>query len=93
MDLDIKLKKSEDIVVRDIDGQKLILPLYKSTKLSNCFYALNETAASFWDLVDGKTSLGKIRKSMIDRYDVSEEELDKQLPVLIKDLKSIKVIL
>ena len=86
------LKKSSQIVTREIEGDMILLPLYKSSKDLNYIYTLNETAAAAWELLDGKTSLGEIKKKLMGKYDISEEKLDKQLNELIKDLRAIKAV-
>jgi len=85
-------KKSGQIVTREIENEFILVPLYKSSKDLNCIYTLNETAAFAWRLIDGKRSLGQIKGQLMDKYEVSEAKLTKQLDELIKDLKSFKAI-
>ena len=85
-------KKSKDVVSRNIEGQVIIMPLYKSSRDLNCIYTLNETAAAAWDLIDGKNDLNKIKEKLLSEFDVTEETLKKNMEVLIKDLKSIKAV-
>ncbi|MDD5069869.1 MAG: PqqD family protein [Candidatus Omnitrophica bacterium] len=86
-------KKTDKIVTRDIEGEVILLPLYKSSKDMNYIYTLNETAAAFWNLVDGKKTVSAIAKEILAIYDVSEEILAKEIDALVKDLKSIKAII
>ena len=86
------LKKTDKVVSREIEGEKILLPLYKSSKDMNYIYTLNETASEVWDRIDGKKSLAKIKQDLIEIYDVDEKILTKQTDALIKDLKSIKAV-
>lgn len=86
------IKKNKDFVMREIEGKAILMPLLKSSKDLNCIYTLNETASYAWSLFDGKASLGKIKNCLIEKYDVSENEVEKELTELVKDLKSIKAI-
>jgi len=92
MDLKKVLKKGKDIATRDIEGQVIIMPLHKSSKDLNCIYTLSKTAAAAWELIDGKNNLGQIKEALSDKFSIAESALDKQLSVLVKDLRSIKAI-
>ena len=86
------LKKSPQVVSRKIEGEVILIPLYKSSDDLSYIYTLNETAVSAWELIDGKKRLGRIKEELMKTYDISDEKLTKQLDELIKDLKSIKAI-
>jgi len=85
-------KKTDKIVAREIEGEMLLLPLYKSSKDMNYIYTLNESAAAFWKLINGKNTLANIRTNLLDIYDVDEKTLTNEVEGLIKDLKSIKAV-
>jgi hypothetical protein len=68
------------------------MPLYRSADDLSYIYTLNETAARFWELLDGKRSVNDIKKVLLDEYDIEEDKLDSQIQELIKDLKSIKAV-
>lgn len=86
------LKKSNQIVTRKIESEVILLPLYKSSKDPNCIYTLNETVAVAWELINGKRTLGEIKERLMDKFEVGEEKLTKQLDRLITDFKSIRAI-
>lgn len=86
------LTKTDKVVTREIEGEMILLPLYKSSKDMNYIYTLNDTAADFWSRIDGKKSVDKIKKELLDAYDVDEKTLTKQINEVTKDLKSIKAI-
>lgn len=87
------LKRSSQVVTREMEGEMIVLPLYRSSKDLNCIYTLNETATAVWELINDKRTIAQIKEEMLKTYDVSEEKVTKQLDGLIKDLKSIKAIL
>jgi hypothetical protein len=86
------LKKSKNIVSRQIGEEVILLPIYKSTKELNCIYTLNKPAARVWELIDGKRSLGRIKKDVLSEFDVNAGELDKLMAALLKDLKEMKAV-
>jgi len=85
------LKKSNKIVARELEGEVIIIPLYKSSDEIGCIYTLNETAARFWSLINGKRTIGAIKKKILSEYEITEEKLNKRIEELLKDLNSIKV--
>lgn len=86
------LKKSDDVVTREIEGKVILMPLYKSSRDLNYIYTMNETASRAWALMDGKASLGHIKARLLKSFDVGEKRIEKELSEFIKDLKSIKAI-
>lgn len=87
------MKRSDDVVTREIEGKVVLMPLHKTSKDLNYIYTLNETASHAWNLFDGKSTLDDIRNSLAGKYDVTEARLKKELDEFVKDLKSIKAVL
>lgn len=81
-------KKNHKIVVRKIEDETILMPLYSTSKEIDCIYTLNDAAARIWKLIDGKRTLGKIKKIFLDEFDVTEEELAD----FLKDLEEIRAI-
>ena len=81
-------KKNPKIVVRKIEDETILMPLYSTSEEIDCIYTLNEAAARIWELIDGKRALGKIKKIFLDEFDVTEEELAD----FLKDLEEIRAI-
>ncbi|MDB4349368.1 PqqD family protein [Omnitrophica bacterium] len=92
MDRAVVLKKTKDIVSRAIDDDLILVPIYKTGKDINYIYTLNKQAAKIWDYIDGKSTLGEIRKKLKEYYNIDDKTLDKSMDEFIKDLKSIKAI-
>jgi len=81
-------KKNPKIVVRKIEDETILMPLYSTSEEIDCIYTLNDAAARIWELVDGKRTLGKIKKIFLDEFDITEEELAD----FLKDLEEIRAI-
>lgn len=92
MDWKKKFNKSDDVVTREIEGQVILMPLHSSSRDLNCIYTLNETASNVWSLIDGKTNLSEIKSQLLNKYDVNESKLDKELNEFVKDMRSIKAV-
>lgn len=87
------LRRNPDMVTRVIDDEIIILPIFKTSKEANCIYTLNKVASEVWELINGKRSLGEIKKLILKKFDTTEEEADKEMEKLLKDLKEIKAII
>jgi len=81
-------KKNSKIVVRKIEDETILMPLYSTSEEIDCIYTLNDAAARIWELIDGKRTLGKIKKIFLDEFAVTEEELAD----FLKDLEEIRAI-
>jgi hypothetical protein len=80
------------MVARVIDDETILLPIYKTSKEINCIYTLNKVASRVWELLDGKKTLGEIKKIILKKFDTTPEEVDKEITKFLKDLKEIKAI-
>ncbi|MFH1504488.1 MAG: PqqD family protein [Candidatus Omnitrophota bacterium] len=86
------LRKNPDMVTRVIDDETILMPIYKTSDEINCIYTLNKVASEVWKLIDGKKSLAAIKKIVLEKFDTTEEEAEKEMKKFLKDLKEIKAI-
>lgn len=87
------LTKNPDLVSREIEGEIILLPVFKTSEEANCIYTLNKAGGEVWRLIDGKRKVKEIRKIILEKFAATPEEVDKKLEELIKDLKKIKAII
>ena len=88
----VVLTKNPDMVTRVIDDETILLPIYKTSDEINCIYTLNKVASRVWEMIDGKKTVGQIRKQVLKEFDTTPKEADKEMRKLLKDLKEIKAI-
>ena len=89
----VVLKKNPDVVCRQIEKETILVPVLKASDDINCIYTLNKAASLVWDMVDGKKTVGQIKKAVLSKFDTTTKNAEKKLQELIKDLKQIKAIL
>ena len=87
------LRKNKDMVIRVIDDETILLPIYKTSEEINCIYTLNKVGSRLWELIDGKKKLGEIKKQVLKEFDTTPQEVDKEITRFLKDLKEIKAII
>jgi len=86
------LRKNPNMVTRVIEGETILLPIYKTSEEINCIYTLNKVASRLWELIDGKRAIAQIKKQALREFDTTPEEVDKEMQKFLKDLKEIKAV-
>jgi len=86
------LVKNGDIAVRVIGEETILLPIYRSSNDINCLYTLNSSAARVWELIDGKRTVGDIKKVILDEFDVTPSGLDSEMRGLLADFHEMKAV-
>lgn len=56
-------------------------------------YYLNATAAFFLNSADGKSTVGDIKEKFLQKYDVDEQELEKDFVDMIRDLQWKQILI
>jgi hypothetical protein len=67
---------SEDIVVREIEGELIIVPLTANVAdLESALFTVNDTARAIWDRLDGKRTLHDIVRELGGSFEASPQEI------------------
>ena len=85
-------QKSPDIVARNIVGEVILVPVTRTVGDVESIYTLNEVGARIWELIDGKRSVADILDLIVGEYDVSEEDAEEDLLVILQQLEEIDAI-
>jgi len=93
MEKNLVLKKNPNMVTRVIDGEAILMPVYKSSDEINCIYTLDKAASRVWNLIDGKKAYSKIKAEILKEFDVTDKDFDKEMAGFLKDLKEIKAVI
>jgi hypothetical protein len=76
-----KFTSSPNAVSRQVGDETVILHLESGT-----YFGLDAVGARFWLLMGEGKSLGEIYDVLSDEYEVSREDLERDIVLLIKDL-------
>jgi len=90
--LDYCYQKDPNMVSREIAGEVILVPIRRNMGDLESIYTLNETAAAAWTLIDGSSTLQKIRNQIVDEYDVEVEQAQLDLLELVAQLEEIGAI-
>jgi Coenzyme PQQ synthesis protein D (PqqD) len=84
---------SEDVVVREIEGEIVIVPLASGIgDIEDELYTLNETARDIWTRLDGTKPLASVVRELADEYDAPAGLLEGDVVGLLEELLVRKMI-
>jgi tryptophanyl-tRNA synthetase len=84
--------KNENMVAREIEDETVLLPIYDTSEEIDCIYSLNKVASRVWELIDGKKTIGEIKKKVLEEFDTTPQEIEEKMDKFLKDLLEIKAI-
>ncbi|OIP28964.1 MAG: hypothetical protein COW04_11000 [Deltaproteobacteria bacterium CG12_big_fil_rev_8_21_14_0_65_43_10] len=85
-------KKDDSIVYRKIADEFIMVPIRQNVGDLESIYTLNETAARIWELIDGKVKVRKIKERIVEEFEVTPEEAEKDIIEHLRQLEGIKAI-
>ena len=84
---------SEDVVVREIEGDMIIVPLVSGIgDADDELYTLNDTAKAIWDRLDGEKTLGQVAEDLTDHYSSPGNEIKEDVLGFVSEMVSRKII-
>lgn len=87
------LAVSEDVVAREVEGEFLIIPIASGVgDMEDELYSLNECGKVIWDKLDGEKNLDKIKKELVEEYDVAAEEIETDILGFVDELLKRKIL-
>jgi Coenzyme PQQ synthesis protein D (PqqD) len=84
--------KNSDFVQRDVAGECILVPIRRTLTDANSIFVLNDTGAALWNRIDGARPLHEVTSAFIEEYDVTVEQLSRDIEILLADLLSIHAI-
>jgi hypothetical protein len=84
--------KSESIVSRAIAGEVILVPIRKTAAEVDGVYTLNEVAARIWELLDGERTVEDIRGCIVDEFDVSAADAERDLVEFLMQLQKVGAV-
>jgi len=85
-------QKNPDIVSRKIADEYILVPIRQNVGDLESIYTLNEVAARVWELIDGTMKVREIKHKIIEEFEVTPEEIEKDLTELLQKLEKIEGI-
>jgi len=90
--LDERFRQDPTIVSRDIAGEMILVPIRQKAGDLESVYTLNTTASFVWERLDGERTLAEIKGELLERFEVDEDEAERDMVELVAQLESIGAI-
>jgi len=91
--LEKKYAPSGDVVVREIEGELVIVPLVSGIgDIEDELLTLNETGKDVWTRLDGSKTLNTIIQELSGEYDAPAGEIQKDVLGLVTELVKRKML-
>jgi hypothetical protein len=90
--LDVSYRRNEDFVFRTINDETILVPIRGNVGDMGCIYNLNEVGAFVWDHLDGKRPLADIKNMIIEEFDVSSDQAEKDVRDFVIQLEEIDAV-
>ncbi len=90
--LDKIYKKSDSIVSRKIADEFILVPIRQNVGDLESISTLNEVAARVWELIDGKMKAREIKDKIVEEFEVTPQQAEKDLIKYLQQLEKIKAI-
>jgi hypothetical protein len=85
-------RKVEDIVVRKVVGEVILVPISGNLADMQRIFALNPVAEFIWEKLDGQTPLLEIHNDILDYFEIDAHQAETDLVGFIDELAAARLI-
>jgi len=78
---------SPDVISQEVSGETVLLDLE-----SENYFGLDEVGTRIWQLIRETNDLSTIYKTLLEEYEVSEEQLQRDLSELLSEIERLGLI-
>jgi lipoate-protein ligase A len=94
MDINKIYFKNKDVVVREIEGEYLMIPISSGIgDLEDEMYTLNESGIAIWEKLSPDKTLETVIDELCQEFDASKDEISSDVIGLIEELSKRKIVL
>lgn len=86
----MKIKK--ELIRREIAGDTILVPVGKTVYEANGLFVLNELGGFLWDLLEDAESEQQLCDAVLESYEVSREEAEKDIAEFLEKLRKMDII-
>ncbi len=86
------MKIEREFVLRDIAGDRLLVPVGKDAIDMNGLILLNELGVFLWEHIPAAQNEDELLAEILREYDVSENEARTDMEAFLKKLRDLKIL-
>ncbi len=90
--LDKCFAKENDLVTRDVAGERIIVPIKGHVGDLEGVYTLNELGAMIWQLINGQTTARELVEAVRNEYNIGAAEAEKDVVDFLSSLEEAGLI-
>ncbi|HTP68053.1 MAG TPA: PqqD family protein [Dongiaceae bacterium] len=91
--VDVRFIRNQEVVVRKIQGELIIVPIRRGVGDLNSLYTLNPVGAVLWDFMNEGHTLGEMVKRVCDEFEVTRAQAQKDIESFLDSLMEEKLVL
>jgi len=80
------MKRKDDVLLQNVGGQDLLVPLGAKVVDLNGMVVLNPTGAFLWELLAEDRSLEDLVTAMVDHFDVDREQAHVDVQLFLNEI-------
>lgn len=84
--------KASDLVTRSIANETIIVPVRTHVVDLESIYSTDEVGSLIWKLIDGQTAVERIVAAVCELYDVTDEQVTKDVDEFLEALQAAGLI-
>ena len=84
--------KTGEFAVRSIAGETILVPVQAGVGDLDSIFVLNDTASVVWRELDSAPSVGRIVEAVLDAFEVSREEAERDVEQHLSSLEGAGLI-
>ena len=91
--LDAAYGPSEDVVVREVEGELIIVPLVAGVgDLEDELYTLNETGRAVWKRLDGRRTVREVIDDLAGEFEAPANAIEEDVLGLLAELERRRIV-
>ena len=89
--LEDRFERDPEMPFRVIEDEVVLVPVKRNVvEVENGIYLLRDKVAfRIWELIDGKKTVGEIRKKLLEEFQAEPSQLEEDLEEFLENLKQI----
>ena len=84
--------QDDSFVSRRIEDEVILVPIRQNVADLESIYTLSEVGARIWEQIDGRRATAEMLRLIVEEFEVTEEEAEKDLKEFIEQLAAIGAI-
>lgn len=86
------MKINENFLLRDVAGQKVVLPVGEAAERFNGMIRLNDTGILLWTLLEQETNEEALLAAMLKEYEIDEETARADIQRFVETLRKAGIL-